>query len=446
MLRFISIIMALLVLGGSAFAGDSAGRGSLPYDRFEESSVCADCHVGLTNQYEHSLMAQSFTHEWDQKEYFELAVPHAEKFAKVAGIKAGCNGCHAPLAFLAGDIPPSHPAAGTRANEGVSCDICHSITGFSGDTPFNFNYVMEPGETKQGTRPGRESDHHGIAVNDFLKTAEFCGICHNEQDPFGMWVKATHLEWRDSPYGQGGITCQQCHMPAADGSLVEDGDVVPGARQHTFAGVHFPQMVAGAVQVLLYPREKAAAPGGTVTIDATVMNTKAGHKIPTGSAEERVVWMHVEAVDSAGRHWHLPVDRKGFEGEDWTIADPSALAYQDIAEIQDLEGFKGLPRDGDVPGGDRIYRMPYLDPQGRMTVAQWNTAAFGPDYRLSPLRGVNESFTWQLPADVAPGRVEVTATVYMTMVVSSVADFMELPPSEKDPMVMGRARTVFTVH
>ncbi len=442
----IPIIAVFLIFGcTTALADDAATEGSIPYDRFEESSVCADCHVGLTVQYEHSLMAQSFIHEWDEKEYFELALPHAEKFAKVAGVKAGCNGCHAPLAYLAGDIPPEHPEAGTRANEGVSCDICHSITGFSGETPFNFNYVMAPGETKQGTRPGRESDHHGIAVNDFLKTAEFCGICHNEQDPFGMWVKSTHLEWKEGPYGQAGITCQQCHMPAADGALVEDGDVVPGARQHTFAGVHFPQMVAGAVQVLLYPREDDVSPGQTMTIDAVLMNTKAGHMIPSGSAEERVAWLDVKAVDSAGKQWHLAVDRKGFEGEDLTIADPNALAYQDIADIQGLDDFAGLSRDGDVPAGDRIFRKPYLDPQGRMTVAQWNTAAFGPDYRLPPLKGIKESFTWHLPADVAPGPVEIQAAVYMTMVVSSVADFMKLPATESEPMPMGQATVAFMV-
>ncbi len=446
MSRTLITVLAVFLWCGVSQAGESTAQGSLPYDRFEESSVCADCHTLLSTQYNHSLMAQSFTHAWDEKEYFELAVPHAEKFAKVEGIKAGCNGCHAPLAYLAGDIPPQHPEAGTRANEGVSCDICHSITGFDGEIPFNFNYVMEPGETKQGTRPGRESDHHEIAVNDFLKSAEFCGICHNEQDPFGMWVKATHLEWREGPYGKAGIVCQQCHMPAADGALVEDGDMVPGARQHTFAGVHFPQMTTGAVQILLYPREESVSRGGTVVLDATVMNTKAGHMIPTGSAEERVVWMDVEAIDSAGNHWHLAVDRKGFAGEDWTIADPGALAYQDIAEIQDLQDFEGLSRDGAVPAGDRIFRMPYLDPQGRMTIAQWNTASFGPDYRLPPLKGVNESYTWKLPTGVAPGRVEVTATVYMTRVVSSVADFMGLPEGEKEPMPMGTAQAVFTVN
>lgn len=438
-------LIVLLLGAGAALAADAAGEGSLPYDRFTETATCAECHVGLAAQHARSLMAQSFTHPWDEKEYFELALPHALKEAKVAGVKAGCNGCHAPLAFLAGEIPPQRPAAGTRANEGVACDVCHSITGFSGELPFNFNFVLQADDVEQGARPGLESGGHEIAVNPFLQSADFCGICHNEQDPFGMWVKATHIEWRDGPYGAAGITCQECHMPRADGPLTDGGDVYPAARQHTFHGVHDPAKLLGAVEVLLTPRRTSVRAGETVTIDALVMNAKAGHMIPSGSAEERVVWLHVEAKDSRGRTWPLAVDAKGFPGEDWTIADPAALAYQDIADIQGLKDFAGLARDGAVPAGDRIFRLPYLDPQGRMTVAQWNTASFGPDYRLPPLEAVPESFTWKLPADAAPGPLTVSATVYMTMVVSSVADFMALPASEQEPFAMSRAVAQLTV-
>jgi len=42
----------------------------------------------------------------------------------------------------------------------------------------------------------------------------------------------------------------------------------------------------------------------------------------------------VTAVDSAVRSYHLPVDPKGFEGGEMTIASVDALAYQDFGEIQ----------------------------------------------------------------------------------------------------------------
>ncbi len=439
------ILMAGTILAATAPTVGDAAMGTIPYDRFEKNEVCAECHTDIARQYAQALMSKSFTHQWDEAEYFELALPHAEKVAKVAGVKAGCNGCHAPLAFLAGDIPPKRPSEGTRANEGVSCDVCHSITGFEGEVPFNFNFVIEPGETKQGVRTGTESPHHKIAANPFLASAEFCGTCHNEKDPWGLWVKATHLEWKESPQGRAGITCQQCHMPAAPGNSAPEagGQDHPDVRQHLFHGAHYPDMLNGAIQVGIVASNDTVKAGETARFIATVMNVKAGHKIPSGSAEERVVWLHVEARDAAGHVFHLEVDRKGFEGEDFTIASPGTLAYQDIGDIKGLEDFKGLERDGDVPAGDRIFRLPYLDEQGRMTVAQWNTAAFGPDYRLAPLKATNETFTWKLPKDIAPGPVTVTATVWYSRVVSSVARYMGLPEEEYAPVKMGESH--FTI-
>ena len=152
--------------------------GTQPYDKFERPEVCASCHIDIARQHEQAMMSQAFTHPWDEIEYFELAVPHAAKEPKVAGVKAGCNGCHAPLAFLAGDIPPQRPEEKSRANESVSCDICHTVTGFSGDVPVNFNWTISPGKIKQGPRAGAVSPHHETRENPFLRSAEFLSLIH----------------------------------------------------------------------------------------------------------------------------------------------------------------------------------------------------------------------------------------------------------------------------
>lgn len=438
----LAIAVAAMVASAGSPAGDAA-LGTQSYDVFETDAVCAECHVDIARQHEQGMMSQSFTHHWDEIEYFELALPHSEKVEKVAGVKAGCNGCHAPLAFLAGDIPPKPPAEGTRANEGVSCALCHSITGHEGEVPFNFNFTVDPTSGAQGTRSGVESPGHEIVVNPYLGTAEFCGTCHNEKDPWGLWVKATHLEWKESPQAAAGIVCQDCHMPPAAGnSAPETGGLDhQDVRQHLFHGAHDTGKLMGAVEVRIHPSERVAKPGREIVFTATVVNAKAGHMIPSGSAEERVVWLHVEAEDASGATHHLVVDAKGFEGEELTIASADATAYQDIGDIKGLEGFAGLKRDGEVPAGDRIFRLPYLDEQGRMTVAQWNTAGFGTDYRLAPLEAKNETFTWMLPDDLPAGTVTVTATVWYSKLVSSVADYMGVPAEEAEPIKMSEHST-----
>lgn len=439
-------LLCLLPVAVSAVpAGDDA-LGTRRYADYETPAVCATCHVDIARQHEQAMMSQCYTHHWDEIEYFELAVPHAEQEAKVAGVKAGCNGCHAPLAFLAGDIPPPRPHEGSRANESVSCDLCHSITGFAGEVPYNFNWISEPGPVKQGARGGAESPHHQSRANLFLRSAEFCGTCHNEMDPWGLWVKSTHLEWRDGPHGRAGIVCQDCHMPPAAGASALMADERPDVRQHLFHGAHDPGKLAGVIEVRLHPSEREVEPGDRIELRATLVNAKAGHMVPSGSAEERVVWLHVEAEDSAGRRWHLPVDPKGFAGEEMTIAADDALAYQDIGDIKKLPDFPGLKRDGEVPAGDRIFRLPYLDPQGRMTIAQWNTAAFGPDYRLAPLQAVNETFTWTVPDDIAEGPVTVTAEVWYSRLVSSVAEYLGVPREESEPVRVNAHATTFAVY
>lgn len=436
-------LAAPLVLSQGGKAGDAA-QGTRKYDDYARPAACAACHTDITRQHEQALMSQAFTHQWDEVEYFELAVPHAERDPKVAGVKAGCNGCHAPIAFLSGDIPPKPPASGSRANEGVSCDLCHTVTGFEGDTPFNFNWVSSPGRIKYGTRDGLESPYHATQRNDFLRTAEFCGTCHNEKSPYGTWVKATHLEWKEGPHGKAGIVCQECHMPPAPGRSAKMGSHLPDVRQHLFHGAHDPGKLAGVVEVRIHPDVREAEPGETVRLTTVLVNAKAGHKVPTGSAEERVVWLHVEAADAKGGIHHLPVDRKGFDGEDYTIAS-DVMAYQDIGDIKQLENFPGLKRDGEVPAGDRIFRLPYLDPKGRMTIAQWNTAGFGPDYRLAPLKAVNETFTWKLPANLPPGPVTVTARVYYSRLVSSVAEYLKVSRDESKPVAINTHATTFTI-
>ncbi|HEY4756400.1 MAG TPA: multiheme c-type cytochrome, partial [Ignavibacteriaceae bacterium] len=86
--------------------GDHA-LGTKKYEDFSKANLCGSaCHNDIFQQWKQAMMSQAYTHHWDEIEYFKLAVPHAEKDPIVAEVKAGCNGCHTPIAFLAGDVPP----------------------------------------------------------------------------------------------------------------------------------------------------------------------------------------------------------------------------------------------------------------------------------------------------------------------------------------------------
>ncbi|MBN2243254.1 MAG: hypothetical protein JW793_11245 [Acidobacteria bacterium] len=409
----------------------AAEMGKFSYDDFSEPKQCGICHGDIYREWQQSLMSQAFTHPWDDVEYFKLALPHALKLEKVSEVKAGCIGCHAPVAFLAGDIPPQLPAAGTRANESVSCDICHGITGSTEEVPFNASYVINPGKVKYGSRKDSEPQFHQVEYSGYTGSPELCANCHDERSPFGAWVKETYREWKAGPYGKEGVRCQDCHMHYAPGKAAGMGKERPDIAHHVFHGPHFNQKLKGSVDLALYADSAEAKRGSKVVIRAVLHNGKAGHYVPSGSTEERMLWLEVEAVDGKGNAKRIPVDRKGFPGEEFTIADSQAFAYQAMGEIMEIPGYRGVSRDGRVPDGSRIFRRPYFDPEGRMTICQWYTAKNTDiDYRIGPRETKVETYTWTVPDAFPPQTATIKANLYFSLVPSSVGEFLKLPPDE----------------
>ena len=419
-------------------------KGKYTYKDFESAKKCRTCHPALYEQWSQSMMSQAFTHHWDEIEYFDLAVPHAEKVPELKDVVDGCNGCHTPMAFMAGELPPARPEENSMANESVSCEVCHLIQGTSTDPPFNFSYIIEPGITKQSSRgEGNDTPAHRIAKNEFFKTTELCGTCHNEESPFGVWVKSTQLEWKEGPYAKEGVRCQDCHMPAAPFQTAIMGKTYPDARLHLFHGAHDPGKVRGTVELRIQPDIRDAEPGETVVFTVALFNQKTGHKFPTGSVEDRILWLQVEATDAKGNTHILPVDKKGFEGEEYTIAG-DYLAYQDMGVPLDIKDFEGVQRDG-IPHGNRIFRMPYFDPEGRMTIMQWNTASLGTDYRIGPRETKIETYTFNLPYETAPGEMKVKAVLNYQLLVKPVADFLNVPEEESEIMVVNEHFTSLNI-
>jgi hypothetical protein len=416
------------------------------YDDFKKPAQCGMCHKEIYQEWEQSLMAQSFTHPWDDAEYFKLALPHALKLEKVAGVKSGCIACHGPLAYLTGDIPPKPPQAGTRVNEGVSCDVCHSITGSTIKEPFNFSFEVRPGKVKYGNRRDAETTFHDTQYSDFIRSPELCATCHDEQSPYGAWVKETYREWKASPFGEKGVRCQDCHMYYAPGKSARAGKQRKDVAHHVFHGPHFNNKLKGSVDIALYVEKSEVKRGATVAIRAALFNGKVGHYFPSGSSEERMVWLEVKGADDKGHTFRLPVDKKGFSGEEYTIADSKAIAYQAMGEIMEVKGYKGVSRDGDLPDGARIFRRPFFDPKGRMTICQWYTAKNTDiDYRLGPLETKVETYTWKVPEDLAAQSVTITATLYYSLVPSSVGRFMTLPSYSYEPRLVNSTSTVVKV-
>jgi len=409
---------------GNAQEGNGrAEKGSHSYKSFDSSEECATCHSEIYNQYYRSAMAKSQILPWDQAEYFKLALPHTRMEPKVAVVEAGCINCHAPLAFLAGDIPPPPVGKANPKADGVPCDLCHTITGFEGKAPLNGNFIVNPGKTKYGPRKDIKSIYHKSKYSDFIKKAELCGTCHDETSPYGAWVKETYREWRNSLYSKANIGCVDCHEPPSPGKSTMMGEERKDVAQHLFLGSYSQTWMNGAATVILFPNTLEIAPGKTIMIQAVITNHRAGHMIPTGSTEERQLWLHLEAKDSKGKLYHIKAAFvPGDSPEKSYSVTTNKLAYKDLGHMMGINDFKGIQRDA-LPEGDRLFRKVFLNPQGEETVAQWyaaDTEVF--DNRLSPFGARVENYEWKVPTDVAKGVLTITADLNYRRLPQSVAD------------------------
>ncbi len=402
-------------------------QGMYTYDDFDTPETCGSCHIDIYSDWSNSLMGTNYLKQWKQVEYFQLAYAQSQQVDQVAGVASGCIQCHAPLAFLSGDIPPAEASEGTRANESVSCEICHSLTGSSEEEPFNFSAIMALGNTKYGPRYDSESTYHETELSYFVGSPEHCALCHDEQSPYGAWVKETYREWAAGGFADQNITCIECHMDTTTGRAALDGKERDDLAVHSFMAVHTPERLADDITINPSTDSTQVKAGDTVTISVDLSSLECGHYFPSGSTEERMLWLEVWAEDSDGNRYHIPVDAKGFTGEEYTIADSTAIAYSDMGEVMGIEDFAGVSRDGDVPDGARIFRRPFFNPDGEMTIMQWYTAENTlVDYRFAPRETKTETYTWEVPADIASGTVTIEFNMYYSLVPSSVGEFLEL--------------------
>jgi tetratricopeptide (TPR) repeat protein len=170
-----------------------------------------------------------------------------------------CEGCHDPVALVAGALTEKSPRTRPYDQDGVTCMVCHSIEKV--DTRGTGSYVMgipavlldETGQPIR--RPVTDAeilanlDRHSAAVmKPFYRSSEFCSACHKAALPKILndykWLRAMspYDEWQASSFSKESplpfykkdtvSTCETCHMPRAPLTALPD----PGAKDHMLAG------------------------------------------------------------------------------------------------------------------------------------------------------------------------------------------------------------------
>jgi hypothetical protein len=406
------------------------------YNYYENPQVCLGCHFEKFDTWKRSQMSKAYTGDFFQAQY-QQALVDAGRDEKVKGVRADCIGCHSPSAFKSDDYPPSPTAAhnidsfmqqkgGNKlfADRGVFCDFCHTIEDFEGTHPFNHNYISNAGpgiDPKRGDLEFPWSPHHKNARNELFEDAQFCGICHNERNDFGVWVKATETEYQEGPYPAKGIACQSCHMPPLAGKPAKMGPPRAEHKDHWFGG-GFEAFVRGAAKLTIDINRTALKPQENIDFSIKVNQLAAGHKFPTGSTEERDLWIHVGVFDKGGNELdHIKIPKNPDDPNDkYFITSNEKVAYPSHSKYGNA-----IERDS-LPEGDRLYHSAFIDSDGNFTYAQWYCAK-EIENRLEPLEERIEKYTWNVPEKLKGQTVILRAVLNYRRMPDSYAKFLKIP-------------------
>jgi len=355
-------------------------------------------------------------------------------------VHEGCIGCHSPSAFLSGEmIPPEienpdnawNGSSESRymAERGVFCDFCHTVEGYDGyakgHAPFNHNYHSAATPEVDPKRADLEfpwSPHHETELSELHEEAELCGTCHNELNTFNIWVKATHFEYLEGPYPDKNIVCQDCHFPPRQGKPAKMGPSRDDNSEHWFGG-GFSTFVDGAAKVSIQIDKYEYNTNESIEFEVEVYDLATGHKFPTGSSEERDVWLHVGIYDEYNNELdHIKILPNPADPNDsYFITSNAKVAYPTHSKYS-------TPFERDcLVEGDRIYHSVFLDSDGNITYAQWYTAQ-EIENRLEPLEKRLEHFRYKVPTSLSGKDIILRAVLSYRRMPDSYAKYLGIDP------------------
>jgi Cytochrome c554 and c-prime len=229
-----------------------------------------------------------------------------------------CVRCHAPLALREGETRDGLNMDQVPAHlKGVTCYFCHNTVS-TGD-PFNAHLTLADDTTMRGgiktpvVTGAHSSVHSPLHDRNLGESSRLCGSCHDVVTPHGVKLERTFLEYQDSLFakkGSGFDTCSGCHMPGRPGRVAENADTETNERtvhEHLWPAVDvalsaFPDREAQrlAVECALSSnaRIRAIRLGGLGEVIVEI-ETSAGHHQPSGTAQDRRLWVELIAYDAA---------------------------------------------------------------------------------------------------------------------------------------------------
>jgi cytochrome c554/c'-like protein len=411
---------------------------------FTPPQKCGECHKKQYLEWSGSVHNMAFVDPVYQGEL--------NRAVKAVGqtITRQCEGCHSPAGMLTGEIKGAGlTGLSPMALAGVSCDICHSISGVSHlqtptHDPENGSFILNTGANGVPVKraPFKPSEGCGGGFHDCVQTsfalkADICASCHQIYHYDAHFpIEATYNEWKSGPYAQVDILCQDCHMvdiptfkEAADNfRKPERSDY-----RHYFNGANYLLSYLGASAAKLagdnelakrlmsqyemaVERLKSSAElelfpvyrdGELAELKVRVKNLRAGHNLPTSLTNVRQMWLEVKARNEKGElilstgevkaDGALPDDVRMFNsdgmGKDFHFAvHPWVVTAFQRHDTIPARGFKDVFYGVKTPSGVKkvVFEVKLRYRQADQNVAESLLAAVPKDIDLKAVYGMEK--------------------------------------------------------
>jgi hypothetical protein len=315
-------------------------------EQLKDPENCKDCHPVHYESWSGSM------HAYAVDDPIFLAMN--EKGQKEAGIHNFCVKCHAPLAIGPDDalVDRATLAALPKSQRGVTCYFCHSIESVEGqhNNPIRLanDGVMRGQLADAVPNKAHASAYSPLLDEENRQSAAACGACHDILNGHGVHLERTFQEWKESVFATDlGNTCAQCHMYPQKNQLVADGPDAPGVflrtrHDHGFPAVDvaltpWPQMAEQRAAIEKELNEKtlqsalcvAGIQIGDPHLLAIIDNVGAGHKWPSGAAQDRRAWIEIKAYQGGNIIYQSGVVPPGTEPT--KLVDPDFWLIRDCS-------------------------------------------------------------------------------------------------------------------
>ncbi len=307
------LLVLAIVLGGCG-SEEAGGERVLTREQLMDPETCKDCHPAHYDEWSGSM------HAYASEDPVFVAMNARGQRETNGALGDLCVRCHAPMAVAEGATTDgSNLAELPRSLQGVTCYFCHDAESVQGE--HNAALALSGGVTMRGgVRDPVSSGAHRSAYSELFdrtrpESAAACGGCHDivlpsPPAPAEVHLERTFAEWKSTIFSvhQPGqfLSCASCHMRAIPNSVIADAPGVPtrpARHLHTFAGVDlaltpFPNREAQRQEVeqMLDTSLRAEMCVSPATgIEVLLDNVAAGHRFPSGAAQDRRVWTEVVA-------------------------------------------------------------------------------------------------------------------------------------------------------